>query len=87
MLTMTADIKGISDGFDANIEVFEHDSDSAHDKITGFPVSVKGSKIETEWEYEYHEDTDDIPVDGESESGYSHPEYFFRVTVQGITAD
>jgi hypothetical protein len=87
VLKLTADIKTVPNGTEGEIEIWEHDEDSAHDLITKIPVKVMGNKVELEWEYEYHEDTDDIPSAEESEKGYNPPEYFFRVIVAGISAD
>jgi hypothetical protein len=87
ILKLTTDVKGVQDGTEGEIEIWEHDSDGAHDFITKFPVLVKNNKVEAEWEYEYHEDTDDIPRKEECESGYNPPEYFFRVKVGGVHKD
>jgi hypothetical protein len=87
ILTLTAEVMGIYDGAEAEIQIWEHDSDGAHDLITKIPVIVKKRKIELQWEYEYFEDTDDIPTAEETEKGYNPPEYFFRVIVGGISAD
>jgi len=90
ILKLTADVKGVPDGAESEIEIWEHDSDGAHDLITKFPVLVKNKKIETEWEYEYHEDTDDIPTEEELQkygNHYNPPEYFFRVKVGEVSAD
>ncbi len=87
ILTMTADVETVPDGTEAEIEIWEHDADEVHDLITTIPVEVKGKKIECKWEYEYHEDTDDIPTDEETEKGYNPPEYFFKVKVLGNQED
>lgn len=87
VLKLTADISGVADGVEGEIQIWEYDDDLAHDLITKFPVIIKNNKIETDWEYEYHEDTDDIPTEEETEKGYNPPEYFFRVVVGGVTAD
>lgn len=87
VLKLTADVKGAPDGTEAMINILEHDSDGAHDPITNFPATVKNRKIETSWEYEYQEDTDEIPTKEEAAKGYNPPEYFFRVSVGGVTAD
>jgi len=87
VLKLTADVKGVPDGMEAEIEIWEHDADEAHDLITKFPVIIKDSKVETEWEFEYHEDTDEIPTEEESEKGYNPPEYFFRVKLEEVHAD
>jgi len=85
VLTLSADVKGVPDGTEAQIQIFEQDADGAHDPITRFSTLVEKKRVEAEWEYEYHEDTDDIPTDEEAEKGYTPPEYFFRVEVEGVT--
>jgi hypothetical protein len=87
ILKLTADLKDVPDGVEAMVEIWEHDADGVHDFITKFPVQVKSKRIEAEWEFEYHEDTDDIPTTGEAEKGYHPPEYFFRVKVGEVTAE
>ena len=81
---LSADTKGIPDETEVMICIYEYDRDGAHDFITKFPCRVKNKKIEAEWEYEYHEDTDEIPTDEEmKEYGktYNPPEYFWVVRV------
>jgi hypothetical protein len=87
ILKLTADVKGAPDGTEGEIEIWEYDADGAHDFVTKFPVLVKDKKVEAEWEYEYHEDTDEIPTAEESEKGYNPPEYFFRVKIGEVSAD
>ncbi|MBS4032861.1 MAG: hypothetical protein KGZ85_00230 [Ignavibacterium sp.] len=87
VLKLTADVENAYEGTEAEIQIWEHDSDGAHDFIAKFPALVKNKKIEAGWEYEYLEDTDDIPTKEESEKGYNPPEYFFRVIVTGVSAD
>jgi hypothetical protein len=87
VLKLTADVKGAKEGDEAEMEIWEHDADGAHDLITKFPVTVKDNKVEVDWEYEYHEDTDDIPTKEENEKGYKPPEYFFRVSIAGTFTD
>jgi lysozyme len=97
VLTLTTDAKGAPAGTEAEVVIFEHDDDHAHDLITRFPVLVEGEKVEAEWEFEYHEDTDDIPRQeeldrrtdetGDEHGDYKHPEYFFRVDVLGRSAE
>ena len=87
ILKMSADVKGAPDGTKAEIEIWEYDTDEAHDLITKFPALVKNAKIKAEWEFEYYEDTDDVPTEEESEKGYNPPEYFFRVKVREIHED
>lgn len=87
IIKLTADTKNIPDDTEVKISIYEHDHDGAHDFITKFPAKVKANKIEAEWEFKYHEDTDDIPTDEEMEKGgrsYNHPEYFFVVRLGGV---
>ncbi len=87
ILKLTADIIGLADGNVAEIQIWEHDSDMVHDLITKFPVTIRNQKIEADWEFQYVDDTDDIPTQEESEKGYQWPEYFFRVLCAGKSAD
>lgn len=87
VLKLTADLINAYEGTEAEIQIWEHDTDGAHDFITKFPAVVKNKKIEAQWEYEYLEDTDEIPTKEESEKGYNPPEYFFRVIIAGVSAD
>lgn len=87
ILKLTADVKGLADGNEAEVQIWEHDADLAHDLVTKFPVTIRNQKIEADWEFEYLEDTDDIPTEGETENGYQWPEYFFRVVCAGKSAD
>jgi hypothetical protein len=87
VLELTADIKGLRDGESVPITIYEHDDDGAHDLITKLSGTVRDKQVKARWEYEYHDDTDDIPTAEESEKGYNPPEYFFRVDAYGVTAD
>lgn len=87
ILKLTADIKGLADGNEAEVQIWEHDADLAHDLVTKFPVTIRNQKIEADWEFEYVDDTDDIPTQEENENGYQWPEYFFRVVCAGKSAD
>ena len=87
ILTLTADTSNFPEGTEARIVIYEHDEDSAHDLITELRGLVESNRIQVEWAYEYHEDTDEIPTDWEVEQGYNPPEYFFRVSIGRIFAD
>ncbi len=84
---LTTDVKGVPDGVESVIEIYEHDSDGAHELVSKFQVPVKNKKIEAEWEFEYHDDTDSIPSAHETEKGYRAPDYFFRVNVAEVMAE
>jgi hypothetical protein len=85
-LKLTADVEGVRDESEVNVVIYEHDQDGNHDRIIEIPASVKNKKIEVLWEYEYHEDTDEIPTQEElDEYGgkYNPPEYFFVIDIDG----
>ena len=81
VVTLTADTANFPEGTEARVVIYEYDEDSAHDLITELRGLVESNRIQVEWEYEYHEDTDEIPIDPETESGYSYPEYIFKVII------
>ena len=87
IVKMSADVKTVPNDTDAKIQVWEFDIDGAHDPTSEFPTKVKNGKIEISWEYQYQDDTADIPTKNEAPKGYNPPEYFFRVDVFGVTAD
>lgn len=86
MVKITADTFNIPDEMEVKISIYEDDVDNANELITEFPLKVKKNKVETEWEYEYHGGTYDIPMDEELKPAgrkYKHPEYFFMVRYAG----
>ncbi len=86
IVTLSADTEGVPDDTEVMVYVYEYDQDRAHDFITKFPTRVKQNKIEVEWEYEYHEDTDEIPTEEEMQEygkHYNPPEYFWVAEVAG----
>ena len=86
VLTLTADVEDVNEGTEVAVIIWEYDEDGVHDKIAELVAEVKGKKIELEWEYEYHEDTDEVPTKEEMErygKSYNPPEYFFTVVVNG----
>ncbi len=79
-VTLSADVENIPDDVEVMIYIYEYDRDEAHDLITRFPCRIKDQKIDIQWQYEYHEDTDEIPTDQEMKThgkGYNPPEYFW----------
>lgn len=81
-VTLSADVVGVRNGTEVTLTIYEHDQDSAHDKIVEMPAAVTDERIEIDWEYEYHEDSDEIPSQSEMEQyggEYNPPEYFFTI--------
>jgi len=81
ILGIGADIEGAPDGTEALIEIYEQDADGAHDFITKIPTLVKNQRVEAQWQFQYVDDTDDIPTAEEDERGYNPPEYFFKIII------
>ncbi len=84
-LTLTAFVDGVRDNEELVVTIYEYDRDDVHDKITELSTIVNDGRIEIEWEYQYYEDTDEIPTQEElNEYGgsYNPPEYFFTVKVE-----
>jgi hypothetical protein len=82
ILTLSAEAHGLRGGDEVAIVIYEHDQDGAHDRITEIPARIESGKVEIKWEYEYHEDTDEIPTQEEMErygGSYNPPEYFFTI--------
>jgi len=84
VLTLKASVENLPDAAQVKIIIYEFDRDGANDKIVELPATVDNKKIELQWAYEYHEDTDEIPSDAEMQRygrNYNPPEYFFTVKV------
>ncbi len=85
VVKLNAETVGYTDGTQALFRIWERDIDGT-DKLTAeLTAEVKGDKIETQWEYQYPEDRE-VDQAPEGASGYSFPEYFFIVHVQGDRA-
>lgn len=84
MVKLSADVEGYKDGTEAVFVIWEKDIDGGDDFIVQINTEVKGGKVETEWEYEYHED--DETTEEDEMKGYSAPEYYFIVKVETCKA-
>ncbi len=85
VLTLSADVNGLRDHTEITVIIYDYDRDSAHDKIIELPATVMDKRIELQWEFEYHEDTDEIPTQEELDKyggKYNPPEYFFTIKVE-----
>ena len=83
-LTLSANVKGLRDGTEVSLAIYEYDRDGSHDPVVELPAVVQDEKVELQWEYEYFEDTDEVPSEEELQRydrHYNPPEYFFVVKV------
>lgn len=86
IVKLQAEFERVAEKTEAFVTVFEHDQDGSHDKIVTIPATIINRKIDLQWEYEYHEDVDEIPTDEEMNKygkSYNPPEYFFVVDIDG----
>jgi len=86
-LKLQAEFEGVADNTEATVIIMEYDQDGNHDKIATIPTTITNRKIDLQWEYEYHEDVDEIPTQEEVEkygNSYNPPEYFFVVIIDGV---
>ncbi len=86
ILKLQAEFEQIEEEAEATVIIMEYDQDGNHDKIATIPTTIKDRKLDLQWEYEYHEDTDEIPTDEEMKKygkSYNPPEYFFVVLIDG----
>ncbi len=87
VVKLTADVDKVEAETKATVTILEYDQDGAHDKIVELPAVVKDKKIEIDWEYEYHEDVDELPTSEEVSrygASYNPPEYFFVIDINGF---
>lgn len=83
---LAADVVGYPAGTKAVFEIWERDINSPDDLISKIEAKTQVDKVETEWEYQYIEDVDDIQTEEERKRGYSAPEYYFIVKVENSKA-
>ena len=88
ILTLTCAFDSpIRDNTEATVIIYEYDRDGNHDPVIKIPTTVMKGKVELKWEFEYFEDTAEIPTEDELRKygkHYSPPEYFFVVVVEGV---
>ena len=85
-LKLAADVEGVRDESDVKIIIYESGQGGNYERIAEIPANVKNKKVEIEWEYEYHDDTLNIPTEKElqkysREKHYKHPEYYFTLKI------
>jgi len=78
---------GVMNWDDAIVIIYENNPDGHHERVTTFTAEVKNNKIECVWQFDYHEDTRQIPTEAEMNKynkHYNPPAYFFVVLIHGV---
>ena len=84
---LLADVEGCRDGTRVPIQIYEEYDDGTRDLITSIEGETQGKSLEARWDYEYHEDTHDIPTHEEAEKGYVPPKYVFELDAAGMKVE
>ena len=83
-------------GWPAEVTVYEHSADGAHEAVTTFQATVEEGRIEGSWQFGYdarepivtQSEHDELAASYGSEAArYERPSFFFRVEVLGVTSD
>jgi hypothetical protein len=86
VVDIRAEFLGLRDIVPCEVHILEHDQQGNHDPINRIPSEIRNGRLNLQWEYQYHEDTDEIPTETELHphgAHYNHPEYFFVVEIDG----
>lgn len=88
VVTMTCQFQsGVEDDDGAVVLIYEHNPNSCDIKVVSIPTTIKDNKIEMKWEFDYQDDTAQIPTDGEMkpyQKNYAHPQFYFMVVIDGV---
>lgn len=82
VLPLVATVKGLNDGTDVTISVWQHDPEGAHERITFFQGIVSGGKVEADWAFDYKG-----PLDVIVERDAGPVQFFYRVERNGVFAE
>ncbi|MFZ0456160.1 MAG: hypothetical protein WCE54_05435 [Ignavibacteriaceae bacterium] len=86
ILKIKADISGLADGNEAEVQIWEHHPDDVHELITKFPSIIKNKKVEAEWEFQYSGKAEALLAEVENGNDKA-PQFFYRIKAAEITAD
>lgn len=83
---LSADVKGVPDGTEATIKIWEYGRNDCHEIVTKFHPSVGNKKIELFWKYDYYGDTEEICTEEELQKydkHYNPPKFYFTIEFEG----
>jgi hypothetical protein len=74
-------------GAKATVIIYEYSPEGHHDKYCSFPTEIQSDKLELQWEFDYKNDTAQIPTEQERQKYQKHyvpVEFFFVVVIDGV---
>jgi len=83
---LSAEVAGIKNGTKGEILIYKKDVSAADEMMDAIKVTVRGGKIEAEWEYRYPEEREEKAPPPSGRTKYCHPQYYFVVQVDNVTA-
>jgi hypothetical protein len=86
VVKMQVDFVDLPDKTEAIVRVFEFDQNGNNDPVISIPTEINGNRLEVQWEYQYHDETDQIPSQADLQpyqKKYQQPQYFFVVDIDG----
>ncbi len=86
ILKIKADITGLADGNEAEVQIWERHPDNVHELITKFPSLIKNKKVEAEWEFQYFGKADELLAEVKNGNDKA-PQFFYRIKAAEVTAD
>jgi hypothetical protein len=87
IVKMQGKFEGCLPNSEAQVIVYEYNPDGHHDKVVIIPTELKNMDLEISWEFDYHEDTAQIPTEEERQKFQKHYvpiEYFFVAIIEGV---
>jgi hypothetical protein len=85
MVTMKAEFIDLPDKTEAEVTVYEYDTEGLHDPVMSIPTVIKNNRLELKWAFK-HRDPGTILTQEELKpygKNYTAPEYFFTIDIDG----
>jgi hypothetical protein len=86
VLKLQAQFVDLPENTDAEVTIYEFDKDGNHDPLITLPTVIKNNTLDLSWEYQYQDETDQIPTQTDLkpyQKNYKHPQYFYVIEIDG----
>jgi hypothetical protein len=87
IVKMQGKFEGCVPNSEAQVIVYEYNPDGHHDNVTTMPTQLDNLDLEVQWEFDYVDNTAQIPIEQEKQKYQKHyvpVEYFFVVVIDGV---